>query len=119
MQNTLLHDAKAMCMLVEVIARNSQNITWKITLDGTAFSNENIRRISIDKFYEIVTGEEEAFKNLCEKLPQVIGDVVNKIELDVETNTVLSELEKISPNLLESLYLLSFKNYEGFGEFNV
>ena len=119
MQNTLLHDSRATCMLVEVIARNSQNVTWGITLDGTAFSNENIRRISIDKFYEIVTGEEKAFKSLCEKLPQVIGDVVNEIELDIETNTVLSELEEISPNLLESLYLLSFKNYEGFGEFNV
>lgn len=34
MQNTLLKDAEATCMLVEVIAKNSQNKIWKISLDG-------------------------------------------------------------------------------------
>ena len=119
MQNTLLSDSDATCMLVEVIARNSQNITWNVSLDGNYVSNQKIRRVSIDKFYEIVTGEKTAFKKLCEKLPQVIDDVISEITLDSETNTVISELEQISPNLLKSLYLLSFKKYEGFGDFNV
>lgn len=119
MQNTLLNDASATCMLVEVIARNSQNIAWNISLDGNPVSNEKIRRISIDKFYELATGKKIAFKELCEQLPKVIEDIVNDIELDSESNTVFTELEKISPNLLKSLYLLSFKKYEGFGDFNV
>jgi uncharacterized protein YfbU (UPF0304 family) len=107
-------------MLVEVIARNSQNIIWNISLDGNSVSNERIRRISIDKFYEIVTGEKTAaFNKLCEKLPQVIIDIIDEIELDEKTNTVVSELKHISPNLLKSLYLLSFEKYEGFDEFNV
>jgi len=119
MQNTLLNNTNARCMLVEVIARNSQNIIWNISLDGNPVSNENIRRVSIDKFYELVTGERTAFKSLCEQLPQVIDDIVNEIELDAESNSVFSELEEISPNLLKSLYLLSFEKYEGFGDFNV
>ncbi|MDB3870142.1 Eco47II family restriction endonuclease [Candidatus Thioglobus sp.] len=119
MQNTLLNNPDANCMLVEVIARNSQNIAWNISLDGNPVSNEKIRRVSIDKFYELVTGEKTAFKELCEQLPIVIKDIVNDIELDNESNTVISELEQISPNLLKSLYLLSFKKYEGFGDFNV
>lgn len=119
MQNTLLNNPKATCMLVEVIARNSQNITWDVSLDGNHVSNEKIRRVSIDKFYEHVTGEKTAFKSLCEQLPQVIDDIVNKIELDGKSNTVCTELEQISPNLLKSLYLLSFDKYEGFGDFNV
>lgn len=119
MQNTILEDDNATCMLVEVIARNSQNITWNISLDGNPLSNKNIRRVSIDKFYEIVTGSKTAFKELCEKIPQVIEDIIDEIELDDETNTVLAELEQISPNLLKSLYLLSFDKYEGFGDFNV
>ena len=119
MQNTLLSTPDATCMLVEVIARNSQNVVWNVSLDGSPVSNENIRRVSIDKFYELVTGERTAFKELCEQLPKVIEDIVNDIELDAESNTVFTELEQISPNLLKSLYLLSFKKYEGFGDFNV
>ncbi len=119
MQNTLLNTSNATCMLVEVIARNSQNIAWNVSLDGTPVSNEKIRRVSIDKFYELVTGEKTAFKELCEQLPIVIEDIVNDIELDAESNTVFTELEQISPNLLKSLYLLSFEEYEGFGDFNV
>ena len=119
MQNTLLKDPDATCMLVEVIARNSQNIIWNVSLDGNPVSNKKIRRVSIDKFYELVTGKKTAFKELCEQLPKVIEDIVSDIELDDESNTVFAELEQISPNLLKSLYLLSFEKYEGFGDFNV
>ncbi|MDX8394137.1 MAG: Eco47II family restriction endonuclease [Mariprofundales bacterium] len=119
MQNTLLNTPDAICMLVEVIARNSQNIIWHVSLDGNPVSNERIRRVSIDKFYESVTGEKAAFKKLCEQLPKVIEDIVNDLGLEDESNTVFTELEQISPNLLKSLYLLSFEKYKGFSEFNV
>jgi hypothetical protein len=119
MQNTLLNTPDATCMLVEVIAKNSQNITWKISLDGNLVSNKKIKRVSIDKFYELVTGEKTAFKKLCEQLPKVIQDIVNDMKLDAKSNTVVEELEQLSPNLLNSLYLLSFEKYEGFGDFNV
>lgn len=119
MQNTVLNNPDATCMLVEVIAKNSQNIAWNVSLDGVPVVNPKIRRISIDKFYELVTGDKTAFKQLCEILPIVIEDIVNDIKLEDELNTVFSELSKLSPNLLESLYLLSFTKYEGFEKFNV
>ena len=65
MQNTIIRNPKATCMLVEVIARKSQNIIWNVRLDNESVSNKNIRRVSIDKFYELVTGEKTAFINLC------------------------------------------------------
>lgn len=116
MQNTLLADAEATCMLVEVIAKKSQNIKWKTRLDGVAVEHEKIRRVSIDKFYELATGEIEAFKDLCEQIPVVIDDIVSDIDLDEHSNTVFSELREISPNLLKSIYLLSFDKYEGFND---
>ncbi len=119
MQNTIINAPDATCMLVEVIARKSQDTVWNVSLDNNYVSNKKIRRVSIDKFYELVTGEKTAFKNLCEQLPNVIEDIISEIELDTESNTVFTELENISPNLLKSLYLLSFEKYEGFGEFNV
>ena len=119
MLDQLVNEPDSTCMLVEVIAKSSQNISWDTTIDKIKVSNEKIRRVSIDKFYELVTGDILAFKKLCEILPKVIEDVVNHITLDNKSNTVVSELEDISPNLLQSLYLLSFSKYEGFGDFNV
>jgi len=119
MQGMLLQNAQNRCFLVEVIAKNSQNTPWKISLDGNSHEHEYIRRVSIDKFYELVTGERNAFKNLCEVLPLVLDDVVSARDDETIENTVFKELKEVSPNLLKSLYLLSFSKYEGFENFQV
>lgn len=80
--------------------------------------NERIRRISIDKFYEIVTGEKDAFANLCKVLPKVITKIMHEMKPDKqEDNTVFKELKQKNNNLLKALYLLAFKSYEGFDKF--
>ena len=119
MQNTVLKTPQATCLLVEVIATNSQNIVWKTRLDGQSVSNPKIRRVSIDKFYEMATGDCLAFKKLCEKLPRIIEDVVTETAFDISTNTVFQELTNIDPNIMKSIYLLSFSKYEGFGSFTM
>ncbi len=120
MLNTLLKDNESTCMLVEVIATKSQNIPWVITLDGQKQgANPKIRRVSIDKFYGIVTGDNLAFQKLCSVIPMVIEDVVNEIKLVEKKNTVFKELKEISENTLKSLYLLAFRKYEGFNDFNI
>jgi hypothetical protein len=119
MQNTLIKNPAAKCLLVEVIATSSQDIVWRTTLDGTSVSSSKIRRVSIDKFYEIVTGDKLAFKKLCEKLPTIIQDVVDATKFNPGYNTVVQDLQRIDKNLLKSLYLLAFDKYEGFGNFSV
>lgn len=118
MQDALLKNPAATCLLVEVLATQSQNVPWEMYLDDVSLTNEKIRRISIDKFYELVTGNPIAFKLLCEQLPRVIEDVVSNQRISTESNSVLCELQKIDPNILKSLYVLSFKQYTGFEEFN-
>lgn len=119
MQSQLLESPDSTCMLVEVIATKTQNTEWKISLDGERISNERIRRVSIDKFYEIVTGDNNAFKNLCQVLPLVINDSIKLLNEDVIKNSVASELQTLSDDVLASLYLLAFKTYEGFDSFNI
>lgn len=114
MQNTLLSDSKATCMLVEVIAKSSQNKAWKISLDGKKTEHSQIRRVSIDKFYEIVTQQKTAFKQICNILPIVLKDVISSLRIDLINSTVFEELQKYSTNIMESLYLLAFAKYEGF-----
>lgn len=119
MQNALIEDKDNVCLLVEVIAKNSQDIPWSTTIDKQKVSHPNIRRVSIDKFYELVTGDKNAFRDLCQILPTVIRDVVTDIDDRALNNTVFQELEEISDDLLTSIYLLSFSNYEGFNDFNL
>ncbi|MEA2029889.1 MAG: Eco47II family restriction endonuclease [Campylobacterota bacterium] len=119
MQHQLLQDSQSQCYLVEVIAKNSQNIPWQVSLDGITTSHENIRRVSIDKFYEIVTGEKEAFKHLVEILPKVMDDVLENLQQSSIDNSVFRQLQEIDDNILKSLYLLSFSKYEGFSNLSI
>ena len=117
MQNKIVNESNAICFLVEAIAKHSQNITWKVTVDGNQLENDRIRRVSIDKFYEIVTGEPDAFLKICMILPDLIDEIISEHrELQVGTDTVIDELRENNPDLLKALYLLAFKEYEGFNK---
>lgn len=113
MQNKILHDDQAVCMLVEVIATHSRNEKWYYD----NLSHEKIRRVSIDKFYSIVFGDEEAFFKLCRALPDILDDVIGELHLGSIQNTVYEELKDFSPDTFKSLYLLAFKEYDGFRNF--
>ena len=117
MQRTILEDDPAVCMLVEVIAKKSQNEKWKISIDKTSMAHERIRRVSIDKFYNIVFDDKDAFAKLCKALPALLDDVLAEVALDSSANTVFQELREFSPNILHSMYLLAFKTYDGFDQF--
>lgn len=105
------------CYLVEIIAKRSQNITWNISLDYQKTENEHIRRVSIDKFYEEVTGDKYAFYKICKQLPIIIDEIIKENEdLTIEKDTVLDDLRFSNSDILKSLYMLAFPTYEGFKE---
>lgn len=114
MQHKLLDDDKAVCMLVEVIAKKSQNIKWVTTLDGKRYGHDRIRRLSIDKFYELVYNDRLAFFKLCNALPDILDDVIDDDKSATLVNTVFDELG--GKNFSKNLYLLAFATYEGFKE---
>jgi hypothetical protein len=119
MEQEIKQNPQAQCYLVEIIAKKTQNKPWKPTFGGIKKeANERIRRISIDKFYEIITGDKQAFFKLIITLPPLLKEIVReKGAIQTGENTVLSELEKQNSNHLLALFNLSFQQYEGFGEF--
>ena len=102
-------------MLVEIIAKKSQNIKWSIKVDGNSRSHKQIRRVSVDQFYEIVFGMKDAFFKLCKVLPDILDDVIAEDESAKLKNTVYDELDK--SDFYKSLYLLAFRTYEGFDNY--
>ena len=126
MQNQLLNDDDCACFLVEAIAQRSQNIKWETTVDKKKVGHKLIRRVSLDRFYAIVTGQEDAFYQMCMVLPSVIQKAVNESESSiVPHDTVIEELRSLADkqnfgdeNLATAMavYMLGFGSYKGFGE---
>lgn len=124
MQNQLLNDDDCACFLVEAIAQKSQNIKWETTVDKKKVSHKLIRRVSMDQFYKIVTGEEDAFYKMCMVLPKTIEKVVNTMDdVKVPEDTVMMELREWAQHLdnvtddlsiAMAVYMLGFSGYSGF-----
>jgi septation ring formation regulator EzrA len=104
-------------LLVEVISKHSQNVPWTTTVDSVRVSNERIRRVSIDKFYELVTKQKNAFYCLCKEIPKLLDEVLFvSEELQVEDDVVVEQLKNIDSDLIKSLFSISFGSYIGFGD---
>ena len=125
MQNQLLNDDDCVCFLVEAIARRTQNIIWKTTVDKQKVSHKRIRRVSIDKFYEIVAGQADAFFKVCMALPHVVEEVLVESDDEVKTphDTVYLQMRETAKGfkgvsedmaMILSMYMLGFSTYNGF-----
>ena len=83
-----------------------------------------IRRVSLDQFYALVTGQDDAFYQMCMVLPSVIEKAVKELEgTIVPHDTVIDELRELaSKQNIESedlaiamaAYMLGFGSYNGF-----
>lgn len=124
MQNQLLTDDDCACFLVEAIAKQSQNIKWQTTVDNNKVGHKLIRRVSLDQFYALVTGQTDAFFKICMVLPKVIQQVVDaEQETLVPHDTVFDDLKAIARDsnikedetaFLMAIYMLGFSSYWGF-----
>lgn len=120
-QKQLLEDDDSACFLVEAIAKCSQNVPWSVSIDKERRSHKLIRRVSIDRFFEIVTGDEKAFWKVCQALPETIDRVVAEMNASpVPYDTVYDELAALGDGsgggFINALYLLGFSTYNGFGK---
>lgn len=128
MQSQLLDDDDCACFLVEAIAKQSQNIKWETTVDKKKVGHKHIRRVSLYQFYTLVTGQEDAFYQMCLILPRVIQDCVTDLaDTVVPNDTVLREIQQSvvhDDNLSDeqafavAIYLLGFSSYQGFNRLN-
>lgn len=118
MQNQLLQDDDCACYLVEAIAKASQDIKWETTVDKHKVSHRLIRRVSLDKFYALVTGQADAFYQMCMVLPTVIESVVTDSNIRTPNDTVMQELQHIADSqgisIAMAFYMLGFSSYNGF-----
>lgn len=80
--------------------------------------------MSIDQFYALVTGQEDAFYQMCMMLPSIIQKAVNELEGSiVPHDTVIDELKALAKEqsidddnlaVAMAVYMLGFGSYKGF-----
>ena len=83
-----------------------------------------IRRVSLDQFYALVIGQEDAFYQMCMVLPSVIQKAVDELEGSiVPHDTVIDGLKALAKKqdiddenlaVAMAVYMLGFGSYRGF-----
>lgn len=83
-----------------------------------------VRVLSIDRFYALVTGQEDAFFRICEALPLAIEAALSETTTqDTPADRVMADLERLagtsgaannSLSMFAALLVLGFNTYKGF-----
>jgi hypothetical protein len=105
---------KANCYWVQILAKNSFNTLWHGDINGKEYSHSRVFRISGDKFYALLTGEDDAFFQLYKKLPVAIDDYLNSIVKDptLDENSAIDEIkDKTDLSKRSILDQITFENY--------
>lgn len=112
----------ANCYLIQIIAKKSINELWRGTFNNKYYEHPRVRKISGDKFYELVTGIPDAFHKLCTVLPQATKDYLESLNITTQGKTdssfVFNELnttaQQNNKTLIEQIMTDNFNTYNGF-----
>lgn len=112
----------AKCYWVSLIAKKSYHGQWYLSINKgkRVYDHPNVYAISGDQFYELLTGDPEAFAKVLRAYPIALNDFLNtkKVTVRAKTNKVYKTLKKRADQngvtLLEELSQENFKNYNGF-----
>lgn len=114
---------QATCYLVQILAKKSFVKKWESIINGKEYSHSRVYMISGDKFYELLTGDANAFFKLYKSLPTAIEDFLNSIDSNkTKEGTILSDIsesaKKAKRNILDEITFENFYYYEGFDSLN-
>lgn len=110
------------CYLIEIIATASQDIPWAGKFNGTYYSHPRVRRISADRFYAMVTGIPDAFKQLCMILPSATQYYMSCLQQQNPSitssnslfNTLNTRAQQYGVDVLSLIFSDNFNTYNGF-----
>lgn len=111
---------QANCYWVQILAKSSFNENWKAEINGKEYSHSRVFKISGDKFYALLSGQDEAFFKLYKALPKAISDYLKSFENKDEDslNSALSEIKndtaKTKRNILDQITFENYSYYLGF-----
>jgi hypothetical protein len=111
---------KAKCYWVQILAKRSFNSLWEAEINGKEYSHSRVYKISGDRFYALLSEQDDALFQLYKALPTAIKDYLIAIEKDekVEENSALNEIsteiEKTKRTVIDQITFENYSYYLGF-----
>jgi hypothetical protein len=112
---------KAKCYCVQILAKKSFCNLWSGIINHKEYSHSRVYKISGDKFYALLSGQDDAMYELYKVLPTAISDYLKSADQNAEIteNSALDEIKsktKISKRSI--LDQITFENYSYYLGFN-
>jgi Eco47II restriction endonuclease len=111
---------KAKCYWVQILSKSSFNELWQSEINGKEYGHSRVYKISGDKFYFLLSGQEDALFALYKILPKAINDYLKSIKLNevkIENsalNEIKKETKKSKRSILEQITFENYSYYLGF-----
>ncbi len=113
---------KAKCYWVQILAKKSFCELWTGDINGKEYSHSRVYKISGDRFYALLTGQDDALYALYKVLPVAIKDYLTLISNHSlpETNFTYSEIKSASNffnrNILDQITFENYSYYLGYDQ---
>lgn len=111
---------KAKCYWVQILAKGSFCELWSGDINGKEYSHSRVYKISGDKFYALLSGQEDAMFQLYNVLPIAIKDYLTSVTKSgtIVKNSALDELragtKKSKRSILDQITFENYSYYLGF-----
>lgn len=112
---------KAKCYWVQILAKGSFCTLWSGDINGKEYSHSRVYKISGDRFYALLSGQEDAMMQLYKVLPIAIKDYMESLNKNEEIaqNSALTEIQsEIKSSKRTILEQITFENYSYYLGFN-
>lgn len=111
---------QAKCYWVQILAKGSFNEHWRGDINGKEYSHSRVFKISGDRFYAILSNQDDAFLQLYKALPIAIKDYLQGIKAkdEINENSIFEDIKESSNkkerNILEQITFENYSYYLGF-----
>ncbi|MFM2374991.1 MAG: hypothetical protein RLZZ165_87 [Bacteroidota bacterium] len=105
---------KAQCYWVQILAKGSFCNLWSGDINGKEYRHSRVHKISGDRFYALLSGQEDAFLQLYKALPAAIKDYLDSIHKNegIAANSTYDELKAgTNESKRSTLDQITFENY--------
>lgn len=108
----------AKCYWVQILAKSSFEEKWFGEINGKEYSHSRVYKISGDRFYALLTGQEDALFQLYKKLPTAIDDFLSSLKKAgaKSEDSALTEIKEAAANrsILDQITFENYSYYLGF-----
>lgn len=110
---------EAKCYWVQILSTKSFNENWFSIINGKEYSHSRVYKISGDRFYALVTGNENSFFELYKVLPKAIKDFLSTVSKEEsEGESIVDDISESSKragrSILDEITFDNFFYYHGF-----